>query len=201
MLFHDHHMLGAHDSAMRLLRQAPASVRLVVLVFACVLPGHASMPRRQGQMAGPSGVCPDSVESVLISLVNEERVQRGLAPLRVDVRLMQSARRHSSDMAKQGYVGHDDDGSTAGRRASRAGFQWRFLAEDLGTGLSVRSPPRGCPFRAGRVRFPQGGPARCAGSHGAVRGSLQEVAASAGGTCHYGRVARGFASLHGVAGG
>ncbi len=50
-------------------------------------------------------VRPD-LESEMVTLVNNERVSRGLRPLQVDSALTAVAREHSTDMFERGYFGH-----------------------------------------------------------------------------------------------
>jgi len=50
-------------------------------------------------------VRPD-LESEMVTLVNNERVSRGLRPLQVDSALTEVARGHSADMFERGYFGH-----------------------------------------------------------------------------------------------
>jgi uncharacterized protein YkwD len=47
-----------------------------------------------------------SLENSVVTLVNRERQQRGLSPLRQDGRLRSAARAHSEDMAKRGFFEH-----------------------------------------------------------------------------------------------
>ncbi|MFN3595772.1 MAG: CAP domain-containing protein [Rubricoccaceae bacterium] len=53
-------------------------------------------------------------------------------PLVWNGRLETAARRHSEDMARTGRFSHTgSDGSTPGERASRAGYDWRRVAENI----------------------------------------------------------------------
>ncbi|MGD9497513.1 MAG: CAP domain-containing protein [Armatimonadota bacterium] len=45
-------------------------------------------------------------EGLLVHLCNEERIQRGLSPLRPDLTLAEMARRHSEEMRDLGYFSH-----------------------------------------------------------------------------------------------
>lgn len=49
---------------------------------------------------------PDATE--ILELVNQERVQRGIAPMTMDVRLVKSAQTKADDMAKNNYFSHVD---------------------------------------------------------------------------------------------
>jgi hypothetical protein len=72
----------------------------------------------------------------LFQLVNAERVQRGLAPLRPAPELRAAAQRYAQAMAEGGFFGHTaPDGSTFITRNEQAGYlKWRFLAENLAAG-------------------------------------------------------------------
>ena len=57
--------------------------------------------------------------------VNHYRELLGILPLEVDARLLQSARRHSKEMADLGYFSHESpkaEHKTFGKRAKRAGY-------------------------------------------------------------------------------
>lgn len=77
-----------------------------------------------------------SSETSLLQALNGTRASKGLAPLRVDARLTQSARSHSADMLRRNYFAH---GSFSARlRAS--GASGPVFGENLawGTGSSVQ---------------------------------------------------------------
>jgi uncharacterized protein YkwD len=74
-----------------------------------------------------------SSESSLLQSMNSVRVSHGLAPLRLDVRLLRAARGHSADMMRRQYFAH---GSVAGRvLAQRA--RGPIFGEDLAWGTGV----------------------------------------------------------------
>ena len=65
--------------------------------------------------------------------MNAVRTSRGLAPLRVDFRLVRAARGHSTDMVRRQYFAH---GSVASR-ARAAGARGPIFGEDLAWGTGV----------------------------------------------------------------
>jgi uncharacterized protein YkwD len=68
----------------------------------------------------------------LLKIVNDKRVQAGLAPLQFSRYLMIAARNHSSDMAARGYLGHDSPaGDTPADRARTAGINYDELGENI----------------------------------------------------------------------
>jgi len=83
------------------------------------------------------GNCDDTTGQQVLTLLNEARADAGLAPLSVDVRIVDAARRHSADMATNNAFGHGGtDGSNAGSRVRDAGYDWNFVAENVAAGQS-----------------------------------------------------------------
>jgi uncharacterized protein YkwD len=72
-------------------------------------------------------------ETSLLRTMNSARATRGLAPLRVDFRLVRAARGHSADMMRRQYFAH---GSIA-NRAVAAGARGPLFGEDLAWGAGV----------------------------------------------------------------
>lgn len=59
-------------------------------------------------------------------------------PLRHDARLADAAAAHAQDMARHGFVRHEgSDGSSPGERATRAGYRWRSIAENVAAGQAT----------------------------------------------------------------
>ena len=59
-------------------------------------------------------------------------------PLRPDASLAAAALRHAQDMARHGFVAHEgSDGSSPGDRATRAGYRWRSIAENVAAGQTT----------------------------------------------------------------
>jgi len=86
-----------------------------------------------GPAAGAQARSLTSSEASLLQTMNGVRTSRGLAPLRVDVRLVRAARGHSADMMRRQYFAH---GSVAGR-ALAAGARGPVFGEDLAWGTGV----------------------------------------------------------------
>ncbi len=64
-----------------------------------------------------------SLEREVVRLVNAERARRGCAALRMDRRLVRSARAHSAEMAAANHFAHSSpDGSTPWDRMAAAGY-------------------------------------------------------------------------------
>jgi uncharacterized protein YkwD len=70
-----------------------------------------------------------------LEAVNALRDVKGLTPLSYNDRLEQAAEAHARDMAKHGYFSHSGrNGSTVGKRMTKAGYEWCFVAENIAKG-------------------------------------------------------------------
>ena len=71
----------------------------------------------------------------ILARINAFRSGHGLVPLRVDGRLNTAAQAHADDMAQRDYFAHvSPEGGTAGERATRAGYKWQRVLENLAAG-------------------------------------------------------------------
>jgi uncharacterized protein YkwD len=86
-----------------------------------------------GPAAGAQAGLLTSSEASLLQTMNSVRTSRGLAPLRVDTRLVRAARGHSADMMRHQYFAH---GSVA-VRALAAGARGPVFGEDLAWGAGI----------------------------------------------------------------
>lgn len=78
-----------------------------------------------------------AVGLAIAELINRQRVQVGLAPLKLAPALAQAAYRHSMDMGKQPLPTHQGtDGSSGGERMAAAGYTWQGWAEVIGWGFT-----------------------------------------------------------------
>jgi uncharacterized protein YkwD len=83
-------------------------------------------------------------ERQMLALVNEERVNVGLAPLELDPRLVPVARAHSSEMFRLKYFGHESPVSGSPfDRISAAGITFHRAGENLAYAHSVAVAHRG----------------------------------------------------------
>ena len=89
-----------------------------------------------GATAGADARTLSSPEASLLQTMNGVRASHGLAPLRLDVRLLRAARGHSADMLHRQYFAH---GSVAGRALAH-GARGPVFGEDLawGTGATAQ---------------------------------------------------------------
>ena len=82
----------------------------------------------------------------VLQLANEARARprrcgsksfAAVAPLTLSPRLMQAALEHSKDMARHSEFEHEgSDGSTPSQRATRAGYVWRTVGENIAAGAT-----------------------------------------------------------------
>ena len=73
-----------------------------------------------------------SAEATMLAYVNEQRTQRGLAPLRLDPSLTAVARAQSADMFRQSYFSHDaPNGATPFDRMHAAGIRYTMAGENI----------------------------------------------------------------------
>jgi uncharacterized protein YkwD len=83
------------------------------------------------------GSKPGDLEDQLVSLVNQARSQAGCHAVKDDGHLHNSARGHSDDMARKGYVSRTgSDGSSFSDRIRKAGYH-DPLGEDVGSGYQT----------------------------------------------------------------
>jgi len=91
-------------------------------------------------------------EKQLFSLINKERTKRGLRELRLNARLVNSSRGHSTDMGQSNYFGHDSQnpqGESWSSRIvrygySRQGYSYWKAGEDIYWGAQLYSSPVAC---------------------------------------------------------
>ncbi|HYP52857.1 MAG TPA: CAP domain-containing protein, partial [Pyrinomonadaceae bacterium] len=78
-------------------------------------------------------VAATSDERRLFELVNAERRAQGLPPFELDGELMNVARQHSQNMARQNFFDHiGRDGRSVSGRADAAGVRgWRMIGENI----------------------------------------------------------------------
>lgn len=92
----------------------------------------------------PAAAQATEVEARVLALVNEARsrpqrcgtqVFAAVPPLRLNPALYGLASAHAADMARYDYFSHTGrDGSTVDSRATRAGYRWRAIGENIAAG-------------------------------------------------------------------
>ncbi|UCG33494.1 MAG: CAP domain-containing protein [Phycisphaerales bacterium] len=95
----------------------------ITLAGGCV--GTTGLPN------GTDGTIADRI----VTLVNNERISRGIWPLTHNVLLDVAAQIQADDMAVNAFFDHTgSDGSTVGDRAISAGYSWTMIGENIGQG-------------------------------------------------------------------
>jgi uncharacterized protein YkwD len=96
--------------------------------------------------AQPGEASKATIARSTICLLNAERTERGLRPLKVNRRLARAATRHAGDMVRRDYFSHDSlSGASFVTRIRRTGYlsgprAW-FVGENLAWGSGDRSSP------------------------------------------------------------
>ena len=91
--------------------------------------------------AAPAMACTNNtaVAQEVVAKTNSYRAQMGRASLQMDRELTRAALRHACELQQTGrFSHHGANGSRVGDRASRAGYSWRYIAENIASGQ--RSP-------------------------------------------------------------
>ena len=123
-------------------RAGPAgALALALIAGGCVVPNPGgtgdtvdAAPREPG--AVPS--CPPTRGALVLDRVNAIRAQHGLRRLAAQEGLIAAAAGHSEDLSVQSSdaIGHiGSDGSAPGDRVSAAGYEWRFVGENVAAGI------------------------------------------------------------------
>lgn len=101
-----------------------------LVAVACTVPATAAHAATSADETG-----------TVVALVNQEREQAGCDPVTVDDHLTEAAQDHSQDQADMGKMTHTgSDGSKVGDRATRAGYRWSKIGENVASGTT--SPER-----------------------------------------------------------
>lgn len=101
-----------------------------LVVVACTVPATAAH----------AATSADGTDTV-VALVNQEREEAGCDPVTVDSRITSAAQDHSQDQADMGKMTHTgSDGSSVGKRVTRAGYTWSKVGENVASGTT--SPER-----------------------------------------------------------
>lgn len=89
-----------------------------------------------GAPAPASASTETSMERSLRTWINRDRVDRGLRPLRLDVRLVRLAGERASWMAANGRLSHDSVGGSACDALTARSIRWYSCGEDVGSTTS-----------------------------------------------------------------
>ncbi len=73
------------------------------------------------------------------SMINAVRAENGVAPVTRSSKLDRAAQRHAEDMLNNGFFSHTgSNGSTAGQRATAAGYRWSTVAENIAADYATK---------------------------------------------------------------
>lgn len=115
-----------------MIRLHPSSIRRFALCFALIF-AFTAVAISMADPAG-AGTTPAQDERRLLTLVNQERQARGLAPLVSDAAFAETARAWAAHMGGEGRLSHDPDLT---RDAAQVEPRWRSVAENVGFAGSV----------------------------------------------------------------
>ncbi|HHP7231292.1 MAG TPA: CAP domain-containing protein [Xenococcaceae cyanobacterium] len=74
----------------------------------------------------------------VVRLINQERIDAGLDPLKVDSQLRQAAIEHSQSMADDDFFSHTGaDGSSPFERIKDTGYKYRTAGENIAAGFTT----------------------------------------------------------------
>ncbi|MFF5703750.1 CAP domain-containing protein [Streptomyces sp. NPDC012794] len=80
---------------------------------------------------------PSDALTKVLELVNQARAAAGCPAVTINEKLTKAAQDHSADMAAHRNMSHTgSDGSDAGRRLTRAGYEWRTYGENVAYGYN-----------------------------------------------------------------
>jgi len=121
-----------------------------IAVLNCCALGAGSAGADDGACAGAEDVADDAtVEqavAAVLCLVNGERAQHGLGPVRASGALTRSAQAHSLDMVQRGYFSHVTPGGENPRqRVVQSGYARKRGARTVGETIAWGSGGRGTP--------------------------------------------------------
>ncbi|MCX6364643.1 MAG: CAP domain-containing protein [Actinobacteria bacterium] len=115
---------------------------IVIMLVALAALLFASVPA-----AAPASVSLNTYEQQLLKRINHERTERHLAKLRVNAKLVDSARAHSADMGELQYFDHNSpSGETWSERIvnhgyTREGYKTWKAGENIAWGCGLYSSP------------------------------------------------------------
>lgn len=129
-------MIVTHDSSLDPTAFTPA----IDEPFSIELENPAQEVALSFDIADPSPIDLERSISVIqqvLDIVNRERGQAGLSPLRLQSQLTAAAQEHSNDMARNNFLNHTgSDGSSPFDRIKRHGYNFRRAAENIAVGYS-----------------------------------------------------------------
>jgi uncharacterized protein YkwD len=115
----------------RFVRRAVVTAALIAVPTMVGAPAFAAAAAEAPKKKPAVAVDQVAYETEVVKLTNAERTARGCKALRINDRLIVSARAHSTDMVKNGFFDHTgSDGSNFVTREVRAGYPKRDAAAE-----------------------------------------------------------------------
>ncbi len=131
-----------------------SAARWGLIMLWLVIPAFVLLPspaRCEQAEKKPAELKISKAEQEIIDRTNKERAKEGLVELKPNEKLFQAAREHSANMAKQGMLAHELDGTTPMDRLKKIGYKYAWMAENVAEGrghpishiiqLWMNSPP------------------------------------------------------------
>lgn len=103
--------------------------RFGVLVCAFALVPFAGADEKKDDKKGALKLTAE--EEAVIDLTNAERKKADLKPLKMNPQLMEAARKHAENMAKQDKLDHTLDEKAPSDRTKAAGYKSSFVGENI----------------------------------------------------------------------
>lgn len=97
-----------------------------------IVPAPLPLPPQPAQP--PEESEPSATEQEIIDLTNAQRQKAGAPPLTISPLLIQAARQHSANMAKQDILDHTLDSKDVAERLDDVGYAWRHCGENIACG-------------------------------------------------------------------
>lgn len=95
---------------------------------------NTTSPSAPSNPSSPSG----SGDVSFAGLLNDVRADAGSNPVSYNAQLDSAAQAHAQDMLDNNYFSHTGlNGSTAGQRATAAGYNWRTVGENIAAGYQT----------------------------------------------------------------
>ena len=117
------------------------SILAICLVAACSSGGGGGSTTTTSTMGSSTPSAPSvpsaPVDTSFAGMLNNVRANNGAGPVTYDARLGRAAQVHANDMLSTGILTHTGtDGSNAGQRIRREGYDWRTWGENIARGYS-----------------------------------------------------------------
>ena len=107
-------------------------------VRACLAAALLAASAPPAAAAAPARADPAAAAERIVEATNAFRREAGLRELATDAKLAATARDFAQFMARTGKFGHEADGRTPSERVARHGYEYCFVAENIGYQFRTR---------------------------------------------------------------